>query len=361
MIRNVCTIIALITLLASSTPACAAVQKTMTMYFFWGSGCPHCAEIEPFMSKLETKYPQLDMKRFEVQNNIENANLFEAVANAYGKNASIMPTIFIDDQMIEGYNGGITEGRIESAVINCTTKTCISPAQKLSDYKSGKAATTTSSSTTTTTTTTTTTFANLISTTTTTKRTTTTLDPPTTSTTFASAAPGKATLYFFWGQGCPHCEEMKPFIAQIQNANPQITVKSREVFQDQTNAGLFAAMGDAYGKAESGVPTVFIGDKMIVGYVKGTSDKNVTDEINVCLNAGCPDPDQILADYVKVHPTTTMATTTTLPQNGQTGGMDTAILIIGVAVVVLIVIVVVYAGRKKPKDPFASKAEALKA
>ena len=124
------------------------------------------------------------------------------------------------------------------------------------------------------------------------------------------AAKGSITLYFFWGQGCPHCEEMKPFIQEIQSTYPQVSVKSLEVFNDQANNQLFTEIARAYNKTAEGVPGTFVGDQMFEGFVKGETDVAVTNALDGCIKNGCSDPDQKLAAYLKDHPTTT---TTTLP------------------------------------------------
>ena len=119
-----------------------AASKNVSMYFFWQIGCSHCEELKPFIAQLEEKYPQLDLKRVEVSKSKEGSYLFDEMAKAYGKNAKVTPTVFVGDYMIEGYNGWITEDRIDSALQNCTEKKCVSPQEKLDLYKSGATSTT---------------------------------------------------------------------------------------------------------------------------------------------------------------------------------------------------------------------------
>lgn len=192
------TLLTMIGIIALLTCAVNAVQtgqnntaENVTLYYFWQTNCPHCKEIEPFIGTLETKYPQLDLKRFEVRENRENSQLFYETAEAYGKQAKITPTVFVGDYMIEGYNGWITEQRIDSAIINCTEKKCSSPGQKLQDYKNNQTTTTTTQTTTTTkqTSTTSTTTTTTTSTTQTTTTTTTT-----SSTTQTTTIPPESTI-----------------------------------------------------------------------------------------------------------------------------------------------------------------------
>jgi thiol-disulfide isomerase/thioredoxin len=154
--------------------------EKVPMYLFWQISCSHCEELKPFISDLEEKYPRLDVKRFEISKSQEGSDLFDEMAKAYGRKAKVTPTVFIGDYMIEGYNGWITEGRIESALVNCTEKKCPTPEEKIAEYQNKQVTTTTVSLTTSTTTSSTTTTT---STSTTTSSTTTSSTTPTTSTT----------------------------------------------------------------------------------------------------------------------------------------------------------------------------------
>lgn len=47
-------------------------QQKVKLWFFWGQGCPHCAAEKPFLEELAKKYPQLEIKEFEVYYSKEN-------------------------------------------------------------------------------------------------------------------------------------------------------------------------------------------------------------------------------------------------------------------------------------------------
>jgi hypothetical protein len=142
------------------------------------------------------------LKRYEVSKSQEGSDLFDEMAKAYGKKAKVTPTVFIGDYMIEGYNGWITEDRIESALLNCTEKKCVSPQEKLDLYKSGVTSTTTTTKAATTTTTTTSTTSSSTTTSTTTSSTSTTTTSTTTSTTTLPPVEKKEdNSLLFWGPG----------------------------------------------------------------------------------------------------------------------------------------------------------------
>lgn len=103
------------------------------VYFFWSAGCLHCEKEEAFLSKLGRKYPELDIRSFEVKNNPESARFFSTLADAYGIKIKGVPTTFIGGmEPIIGYAADESTGRdIEKMVIKCIADTCFDPLEKL--------------------------------------------------------------------------------------------------------------------------------------------------------------------------------------------------------------------------------------
>lgn len=104
----------------------------------------------------------------------------------------------------------------------------------------------------------------------------------------------KVELYFFYGQGCPHCAHMEPFLDSLQQKYPELEVKKFEVYFDQSNRELFQKIAKNYGTAVQGVPTVFIGKHVLVGYSK-QREIELENIVKECITNGCPSP----ASYVK--------------------------------------------------------------
>ena len=74
----------------------------------------------------------------------------------------------------------------------------------------------------------------------------------------------KILIYFFWGTGCPFCEEQKLFLEELeQKYEGKIEVKS---FNARLNTELLLDMGDKYEMEPSGVPTTFIEERYWVGF-----------------------------------------------------------------------------------------------
>ncbi len=119
----------MLTITIIATPIIKAQTNSnnkVELYFFWGKGCPHCAQTKPFLEGLKKKYPTLEVKEYEVYFNKSNRELADKIARAYGGIIEGVPTIFINDKMIVGFNEKIA-GEIESEVKYCEENKCLTP------------------------------------------------------------------------------------------------------------------------------------------------------------------------------------------------------------------------------------------
>jgi thiol-disulfide isomerase/thioredoxin len=102
------------------------------------------------------------------------------------------------------------------------------------------------------------------------------------------SADSPAPVYFFWGDGCPHCETQKPFLDELAARYPQVEVHSYEVWYVQENRQIFFDMTAKLGFEPSGVPVTIIGEQYWVGFhetIKGDIEAAVVG----CIQNGCPD------------------------------------------------------------------------
>ncbi len=104
--------------LATGIRYAVAGNRTVTVRYFWGEGCPHCAEAKPFLEKLKAKYPEMKIESYEVFKNRENLDRFERTAKAHGKEATGVPAFFIGNTMILGFSSE-TGREIEEKVRTC--------------------------------------------------------------------------------------------------------------------------------------------------------------------------------------------------------------------------------------------------
>ena len=82
-------------------------EELVTIYFFWGNGCPHCADAIPYIRGLLDEFPRLRVQAFEVWYNEENAQILQQVATGYGFEAKFVPTIFIGEKSWQGFSDSI--------------------------------------------------------------------------------------------------------------------------------------------------------------------------------------------------------------------------------------------------------------
>lgn len=87
----------------------------------------------------------------------------------------------------------------------------------------------------------------------------------------AAVSQSAATLYFFWGVGCPHCAQAKPFIDDLQRKYPTLRVESWEVLEKRENVPRLMAMARARHKEATGVPVFIIGPEMFSGFSPETA------------------------------------------------------------------------------------------
>jgi thiol-disulfide isomerase/thioredoxin len=102
----------------------------------------------------------------------------------------------------------------------------------------------------------------------------------------------KTVIYFFWGDGCPHCSHEKVFLDELKQKYPEIEVKDFETWRNPNNAKLFSEVSKAYGVVPQGVPTTFIGQKHWVGY-SDSIDEEFEDTVKECIESGCEYPEKL--------------------------------------------------------------------
>jgi len=116
----------------------------------------------------------------------------------------------------------------------------------------------------------------------------------------------KVVIYFFWGDGCPHCAKAKPYLEALVQENPSIELRMFEIYNSEENQALFEKVSEAYGFTPRYVPTIFVGDRYWEGW-SDTIQADVTTAIEGCLTTACPDKAAALipAELQTVEPTIT--------------------------------------------------------
>ena len=92
-----------------------AEEKEITLYLFHGDGCPHCEEEISFLDTIEKKYDFLNIKKYEVWYDEENATFFQEVQESLDIKRIGVPTTVIGDTVLIGYSSS-SASKIERAI-----------------------------------------------------------------------------------------------------------------------------------------------------------------------------------------------------------------------------------------------------
>jgi len=108
--------------------SCLEDAKTNSgvLYFFYGDGCPHCADAEPFLQELEEKY-NLKVISHETWHNSSNQKIFEEFLVSYNipKNSWGVPAFFMGSRHVIGFDNKDSVGKnIEEMVSQCLENKC---------------------------------------------------------------------------------------------------------------------------------------------------------------------------------------------------------------------------------------------
>ncbi len=105
-------------------------EKKVVIYFFWGDGCPHCANQKTAMQSWLDKYPDIEIKTYETWANEENRTLLESFATAYDTTVQGVPMTFIGDKYWVGYADSLGS-EMTAKIDECLTKTCENPGKRV--------------------------------------------------------------------------------------------------------------------------------------------------------------------------------------------------------------------------------------
>jgi hypothetical protein len=105
----------------------------------------------------------------------------------------------------------------------------------------------------------------------------------------ADEAPRAVSMYVFWGAGCPHCEDQKPFLRELESRHPTLELHRLEVWRERTYHELFEALAREHGVVAGPVPTIFVGGRVWIGD-SAEVRRQVEATVELCGRQPCPDP-----------------------------------------------------------------------
>lgn len=103
-----------------------------------------------------------------------------------------------------------------------------------------------------------------------------------------SAEPSSGTIrvLFFYGDGCEHCENVRPVLASLTTKYPELQVEALEIWHNQTNQQKFVEMTRQHGLENAGIPLVVIGDSVLSGdrtIIAGLEDRILLEKERIAL------------------------------------------------------------------------------
>ncbi|GAK60049.1 membrane protein, putative [Candidatus Vecturithrix granuli] len=97
-------------------------------------------------------------------------------------------------------------------------------------------------------------------------------------------------LYFFWGEGCPHCEKEKEFLKKLHQHYPELEMRWFETWKHPEFTQLADAMRHAYHLNTSSVPMTFLGNWNITGFRSDDiTGIEIEQQVIACIEQGCFD------------------------------------------------------------------------
>ncbi len=152
-------------------------------------------------------------------------------------------------------------------------------------------------------------------------------------------------VHVFYGKGCPHCEQAMAFFEGLDD--PEVRLFTYEVYFDQENRVMLEQLAKTYNTTISGVPTMFIGDQVFVGF-DNTLQEELQKKILSCEQTPCQDP------LEKITATSTVVDKLTIPAVISAAAVD-AINPCAFAVLIIL-ITTILASKHRKRTLFAGLA-----
>jgi thiol-disulfide isomerase/thioredoxin len=103
-----------------------AQENPVTLYLFWGSGCPHCAAEEKFLTSIQKDYPTLTIRKFEVWGSSVNQGIFKQIGLKLNADVRGVPFTVIGNNYVSGfYTDDTTGAEIRDYLDACVQNACV--------------------------------------------------------------------------------------------------------------------------------------------------------------------------------------------------------------------------------------------
>jgi len=104
-----------------------------------------------------------------------------------------------------------------------------------------------------------------------------------------SLAANDLNIYFFWGDGCPHCAKEGAYLNMLKNEYSNINIYDFEIYNHSDNVSILQKISQDLKLRIDGVPFVIIGNQQFVGFSDISTPDELKTRIEFCLNNKCQD------------------------------------------------------------------------
>ena len=92
-------------------------------------------------------------------------------------------------------------------------------------------------------------------------------------------------IYLFYGDGCPHCKDLKDYLDDYLKDNKNLNLYSYEVWNSEENLESFKKVTKLLGDSDLSVPYLVIGNTSIKGFGKGITEETIENTVNYYNNS----------------------------------------------------------------------------
>ena len=78
-------------------------------------------------------------------------------------------------------------------------------------------------------------------------------------------ASGNVTVYFFYGEECPHCHAVMPLVINLSQKYPNVEFHILEIWHNQKNYGIYSEINARLKNSYDGVPEAIVGNTLLFG------------------------------------------------------------------------------------------------
>jgi cytochrome c biogenesis protein CcdA/thiol-disulfide isomerase/thioredoxin len=208
----------------ASPGSTAGANSSIYATLFYGNGCSHCENVKPLIADLQARYPELQLEKLEINDDKQNREKFLEMQLQHGLGTvGSIPTVFIGDNVLIG----------ETEVRDHFEEKILAEQQKLRNAVPAPA----------------------------------TQSPAG----LPGGSNGSFNAVFFYGESCSHCEKVKPVITNISSRYPELNLTWLEVNSNAENRQQLIDMSSRFGIPNPGVPTIFIGNHVLIGEAEITN------------------------------------------------------------------------------------------